>query len=92
MEIIWLGTDIGCTNTECVPTCMLSYFSHVHFFATLWTVTYQALLFMGFFRQEHQSRLPCPPSGDLPNLGTKLLMSPALTGGFFTIYAPWEAQ
>ena len=23
----------------------------------------------GFSRQEHWSRLPCPPSGDLPNLG-----------------------
>ena len=27
---------------------------------------------MGFSRQEYWSGLPCPPPGDLPNLGTKL--------------------
>ena len=27
--------------------------SHVQFFVTLWTVTYQASLSMGFFRQEY---------------------------------------
>ena len=32
---------------------------------------------MGFSRQEHWSRLPCPPPGDLPNPGTELV-SPAL--------------
>ena len=31
----------------------------------------------GFFRQEYQSGLPCPPPGDLPNPGIKL-GSPAL--------------
>ena len=29
----------------------------------------QALLFMGFYRQEYWSGLPCPPLGDLPNPG-----------------------
>ena len=40
----------------------------------------------GFSRQEYWSGLPCPPPGDLPNLGSKptSLMSPALTGRFFT--------
>ena len=36
---------------------------------TLWTVACQAPLSMGFSRQEHWSGLPCPPPGDLPNLG-----------------------
>ena len=38
--------------------------------------------------------LPCPPPGDLPNPGIKLVsfMSPALAGGFFTTSATWEAQ
>ena len=35
------------------------------------------------------SGLPCPPPGDLPNPGIEpaSLMSPALTGGFFTTSA-----
>ena len=36
---------------------------------TLWTKTCQAPLSMGFSRQEYWSGLPCPPQGDLPNLG-----------------------
>ena len=61
--------------------------------ATLWAIACQALLFMGFSRQEYLSGLPCPPPGDLPNPGIKAasLMSPALAGGFFTPRAPWEA-
>ena len=38
-------------------------------FATPRTVTCQAPLFMGFFRQEYWSGLPRPPPGDLPNPG-----------------------
>ena len=47
---------------------------------------------MGFSRQEYWSVLLCPPSRDLPYPGIKLafLMSPALTGGFFTTSATWE--
>ena len=39
-------------------------------------------LFMGFSRQEHYSRLPCPPPGDLPDPGIEptCLTSPALAG------------
>ena len=40
--------------------------SRVRLFATLWTVTRQAPLCMGFSRQEYWSGLPCPPPGDLP--------------------------
>ena len=35
--------------------------------ATPWTVAHQALLAMGFPRQEYWSGLPFPPSGNLPN-------------------------
>ena len=45
---------------------MLSHFSHVWLFATLWIVACQAPLFMGFFRQKYWSGLPCPSPGDLP--------------------------
>ena len=72
---------------------MLSHFSCVQFFATLWTVTHQAPLSMGFSRQEYKSGLPCPPPGDVPHLGIRAvpLMSPALAGGFLTTAATWEA-
>ena len=71
---------------------MLSRFSHVQLFATLWTVACQAPLSMGFFRQEHWSELPFPPPGDLPDPGVQptSLMSPALAGGFFASSATWE--
>ena len=36
---------------------------------TPWTVARQAPLSMGFSRQEYWSGLPCPPPGDLPDLG-----------------------
>ena len=73
---------------------MLSRFSRVQLFATLWTVASQAPLSMGFSRQEYWSGLPCSPPGDLPNPGTKSasLMSPALAGRFFTTRATWEAS
>ena len=37
---------------------VLSCFSHVQPYATLWTIVCQALLSMGFFRQEYWSGLP----------------------------------
>ena len=43
--------------------------SHVQLFETPWTAAHQALLFMGFFRQEYQGGLSFPSSGDLPNPG-----------------------
>ena len=56
---------------------VLSCFSHVQLFVTLWTVACQAPLSMRFFRQEYWSALPCPPPGDLPNPAIEL-WSPAL--------------
>ena len=47
--------------------CMLSRFTWVRLFATLWTIARQASLSMGFSRQEYQSGLPCPPPGDPPD-------------------------
>ena len=44
-------------------------FSHVQLFVTLWTVAFQALLSMGFSRQESWSESPFPSSGDLPDPG-----------------------
>ena len=62
-----------------VHACMLSCFSRIWLFATLWTVACQAPLSMGFSRQEYWSVLPCPPPGDLPDPGIEpASMSPAL--------------
>ena len=72
---------------------VLSHFSRVWFFATLWTAARQAPLSMGFSRQEYWSGLQYPPPGDLPNTGIEpeSLMFPALAGGFFTTSTTWEA-
>ena len=53
----------------------------------------QAPLSMRFSRQEYWSGLLCSLSGGLPNLGINptSLTSPALSGGFFTNNATWEA-
>ena len=73
---------------------MLSCFSHVWLFMTLWTVGHQAFLSVRFSRQEYWSGLPCPSPGDLPNTGIEplSLTSPALAGKFFTTSATWEAS
>ena len=66
--------------------CVLSHFSCAQLFETAWTVARQAPLSLGFSRQEYRGGLPCPPPGDLPDLGIKppCLMSPAPAGRFFT--------
>ena len=51
-----------------VCASMLSRFSRVQLFVTLWTVAHQASLSVGFSRQEYWSRLPCFPPGDLPSV------------------------
>ena len=57
-------------------------------------VAHQAPLFMGFFRQEYWSGLPCPPPGDLPGPGIKPtpLMSPALQAGSLLLAPPGKPK
>ena len=45
--------------------------SRVRLLATPWTVAHQALLSMGFSRQESWSGLSFPSPGDLPDPGIK---------------------
>ena len=95
-----LGQALGIkqwVETDCLQGiyCLIGYFSkHWLLFATPWIVARQAPLSMGFFRQEHCYGFPCPPPEDLPNPGVKLasLMTPAMTGRFFTTSATREAQ
>ena len=72
--------------------CVLSHFSPIKLFSTLWTVSHQAPLFMGFSRQDYWSGLTCPPPGDLSDPGVEpaSLKSPALAGRFFTTSTPRE--
>ena len=64
----WLLLMISPISSVCLNNmgvCMLRPFGHVPLFATPWTIPCQALLSMGFPRQEYWSGLPCNP-GDLP--------------------------
>ena len=49
--------------------CVLSHFSCIQLFATLWTIACHIPLSMGFSRQEYWSGLPFPPPGDHPDPG-----------------------
>ena len=62
------------TFKKCLTLISLqcAVFSCVRLFATPWTVDGQALLSMGFSRQEYWSALPFPSPGDLPNPGIEL--------------------
>ena len=79
---------------SCICVRMLSCFSRVQPFGTLWPVAYQVPLSMGFSRQEYWNGLPFLLPWDLPNPGLKpaSLMSPALACGFFTLAPPGKTM
>ena len=60
-------------------------------FATTWTITCQALLSIGFPRQEYWSGLSFPPPGNHPDPDVEPV-SPVLAGGFFTTESPGKLQ
>ena len=53
------------------------------------TVAHEAPLYMGFSRQEHWSRLPFPPSGELPD---PVIEPGSPAGRFITLWATREAH
>ena len=57
-------------------------------------IKFSVELSVEFSRQEYWSGLPFPPPRNLPDPGIEplSLMSPALTGRFFTTSITWEAQ
>ena len=63
-----------------IHTYIHNRFSHVQFFATVWTIAYQASLSVGFSRLGYWSGLPFPSPGDLPNPGIEPMspVAPAL--------------
>ena len=69
---------LACTlHYECKEWSQSVRRSGVSNSATPWAAALQAPLSKGFSRQEYWSGLPCPPPGDLPNLGIEP-RSPAL--------------
>ena len=96
----WLGGVHWVTNAIGNPSiafllvvCILSCFSRVQLFATLWTAAHQAPLSMGFSMHEYWSGLPCLSPGGLPDPGIELAsLVSALAGGFFATSAIWEAH
>ena len=71
--------------------CVLSRFSRVQLFATLWAAAHQAPVSVGSSQQEYWSGLPCPPPVDLsdPGIEPESLASPALASRGFTARAAW---
>ena len=68
---------------------LLSRFSRVWLFVTLWTVARHVPLSMRFSRQGYWGGLPCLPPGNLPEprIEPESLTTPALAGGFLTTSA-----
>ena len=76
---LWWG-QVLTNHIQFQSVCILSHFSWIQLFVTLWIVACQAPLSMGFSRQEYWTGLLCLPPGDLPNSGIKpsSSVSPAL--------------
>ena len=91
---LFLFSEVSLNLQALVPVSVLSPFSRVQLFATLWTVAHQAPLSTGFSRQEYWSGLPFPSPGDLPDPGIEptSFMPLTLAGGFFTTNNTWEAR
>ena len=77
------------TNSLTPTACLLSHFSRVWLFVTLWTAACQAPLSMGFSRQECWSGLPCSSPGDLPHSGIEP-GSPTLQADSLPSETPWK--
>ena len=72
---------------------MLSHFTRVQLFATLWTVAHQTALSMGILQARILEWVAMPSSRESsrPRDQTCFSMFPALAGGFFTTSATYEA-
>ena len=74
--------------------CVLSHFSHVQLFVSLWTKACHAPRSMGLSRQEYWSESSCAPPGHLPSPGIEpgSLGSLAFAGRFFTASSTWKPK
>ena len=90
-SINWeIGTDVYALLLLHVLSC----FSHVRLFATLWNCSPPGSSVHGILQARLLEWVAFPPPGDLPNPGIKpaSLMSPALVGRFFISNTAWEAR
>ena len=73
--------------------CVISHFSHVQLFVTLWTIDHQTLLSMGFSMQEILEWIAILSfrGSSISRIEPFSLASPTLADGFFTTSATWEA-
>ena len=77
-----------------VDACVVSCFSRVQLFATLWTVACQAPPSLGFSRQEYWSGLPCssPVHIHRQKQMTEPRLKPSiLDSKSFSIFLPWNS-
>ena len=89
-HVLCIGKQIAycrATREDPILLYLLSHFSHVPLFVTLWTIAWQVPLSMGFSRQEYWSGLSCPSPGDLPNPGIEPEFSsaPAFQGDVLSL-------
>ena len=85
--MIELKSSIFVISNKCVcVVCVCVCVQLCPMLVTLQTVAHQALMSMGFSRQEYWSEQPFPSPGHLPDSEIKpvTLESPALAGRFFT--------
>ena len=76
-----------CSHWKLTQALLLLLFSHVQHDATPWAIAHQALLSLGFSRQQYWSELSFPSPGDLPDPGIQPA-APALSGRFLTTESP----
>ena len=88
-----LKTKSSLVHSSEILKHVLSGFSHVGLFATLWTRASQAPPSMGFPRQEHWCGLPYPSPGNLPDpsILPESLRSPELGSRFLISSVTREA-
>ena len=68
-NVVSMGSRVEFPVLQILAACSVAKVCSL--FVTPWTVAHQALLSMGFSRQEYCSALPFPSPGDLSNPGIK---------------------
>ena len=92
VDLVMLSNHLISSNPQ-LSVCLLSCFSCVRLFGTLWTVAHQVPLSVGFFRWEYGVGCHFLLQGIFPTQGPnpQSLMSPALEGRFCNASAAWES-
>ena len=94
-----LGKNYSLARLYHLPGYLSMYHVHAKLLQSCLTLcdpvecSHQPPLSMGFSKQEHWSRWPCPPPGHLPDpeMDTLSLASPALAASSLPLGATWEA-